>query len=213
MPPKTILLVDDHDLMRGGIENMLSGHSSWRVCGEARNGEQAIEKHRELKPDVVIMDYSMPIMDGITAARAIRQADPVSKIVILSVDWSDAILREALISGINAFVCKTDPGSELLGALVAVTNDSSYFSPQIMDRVLAMSEQGSTAAGPKQLTTRETEIVRLIADGQSSCEVAASLNIATKTAETHRTNILRKLSIHNTADLVRFAIRNRIIAP
>ncbi len=189
-----ILLADDHEIVRRGLCALLQKHDGWEVCGEASDGREALELARRLKPDVVILDIGMPNLNGLATTRQMLQLDPNFKIIVLTITDSDQVIREAL-------------------------NESKrmFFTPRVNDLVLAgFLEKGHAISRSEPpnlptLTTREREITQLLAEGKSSKEVASLLNLSTKTVETHRSNIMRKLSLHSIRDLVVYAIKNNII--
>ena len=195
-----ILIADDHDLMRRGVKALLQSHAGWEVCGEAHTGREAVAKSEELKPDVVILDISMPELNGVEAARRIRKASPNAEVLILSVHYSDQLIREILDAGVRGYMVKSDSDRDLLIAVETLASHKPFFTPRATEVIL-------------RLTSREREIVQLLAEGKSSKEVASSLCISVKTAETHRANIMRKLQLHTVSELVRYAVRNQIIEP
>jgi DNA-binding NarL/FixJ family response regulator len=211
-----ILIADDHDLMRRGVRSLLQSHPGWEICGEAHTGREAVSKAEELKPDVVILDISMPDLNGVEAARRIRTATPSSEILILSVHYSDQLIRDILEAGVRGYLIKSDSDRDLITAVETLANHKPFFTPRATEVILGnFSTTGTRAEIPgtlrERLTSREREIVQLLAEGKSSKEVASSLCISVKTAETHRANIMRKLQLHTVTELVRYAVRNQII--
>jgi DNA-binding NarL/FixJ family response regulator len=211
-----ILVVDDHDVVRRGLKSVLEAHQGWQVCAEAANGRTAVTQAEALKPDVVVMDISMPDMNGLEAARQIKKICPKAEIVILSVHFSDQLVRDIVDAGAKSYILKSDAERDLVVAVEAVANHRSYFTTQVSEMVMDGFRRRDTAPSPQtlkreRLTSREREIVQLLAEGRSSKQVATTLGISTKTAETHRANIMRKLEIHSVSDLVRYAVRNQII--
>jgi DNA-binding NarL/FixJ family response regulator len=211
-----ILVVDDHDVVRRGLKSVLEAHQGWQVCAEANNGRTAVTQAEQLKPDVVVMDISMPDMNGLEAARQIKKIHPKAEIVILSVHFSDQLVRDIVDAGAKSYILKSDAERDLVIAVEAVANHRSYFTTQVSEMVMDGFRRRDTAPSPQtlkreRLTSREREIVQLLAEGSSSKQVATTLGISTKTAETHRANIMRKLEIHSVSDLVRYAVRNQII--
>jgi len=211
-----ILVVDDHDVVRRGLRSVLEAHQGWEVCAEAANGRTAVAQAEQLKPDVVVMDISMPDMNGLEAARQIKKIHPKAEIVILSVHFSDQLVRDIVDAGAKSYILKSDAERDLVIAVEAVANHRSYFTTQVSEMVMDGFRRRDTAPSPQvlkreRLTSREREIVQLLAEGRSSKQVATTLGISTKTAETHRANIMRKLEIHSVSDLVRYAVRNQII--
>ncbi|HTW23914.1 MAG TPA: response regulator transcription factor [Candidatus Baltobacteraceae bacterium] len=213
-----ILIVDDHDLMRRGIKALLTSHAGWEVVGEAHTGREAVTKAEELKPDVVILDISMPDLNGIEAARRIRKSSPNTEVLILSVHYSDQLIRDILEAGVRGYIVKSDSDRDLIIAVETLANHKPFFTPRATEVILsnfngARPGNDLPESVRDRLTSREREIVQLLAEGKSSKEVASSLCISVKTAETHRANIMRKLQLHTVTDLVRYAVRNQIIEP
>ena len=213
-----ILIADDHDLMRRGVKALLQSRAGWEVCGEAHTGREAVAKAEELKPDVVILDISMPDLNGVDAAKRIRKASPDTEVLILSVHYSDQLIRDILEAGVRGYIVKSDSDRDLVIAVETLANHKPFFTPRATEVMLTNFNEGKTKADLPEtmrdrLTSREREIVQLLAEGKSSKEVASSLNISVKTAETHRANIMRKLQLHTVSELVRYAVRNQIIEP
>ena len=211
-----ILIVDDHDLMRRGIKALLQSHAGWEVVGEAHTGREAVAKAEELKPDVAILDISMPDLNGIEAARRIRKSAPNTEVLILSVHYSDQLIRDILEAGVRGYIVKSDSDRDLVIAVETLANHKPFFTPRATEVILsnfngARPGNDLPESVRDRLTSREREIVQLLAEGKSSKEVASSLGISVKTAETHRANIMRKLQLHTVTDLVRYAVRNQII--
>jgi DNA-binding NarL/FixJ family response regulator len=212
-----ILIADDHELVRRGLVALLQSHEGWEICAEAKDGREAVEKARQLKPDVVILDVGMPNLNGLAATRQLMQQDSDTKVIVLTITDSDQVIREALDAGARGFVLKSDAARDLVTAVEAVQRNRMFFTPRVNDMVLAgfldRRENGAATESPKlpKLTPREREVIQLLAEGKSSKEVASLLNLSTKTAETHRSNIMRKLGIHSIRDLVVYAVKNDII--
>src|ERR1700729_330644 len=212
-----ILLADDHEIVRRGLCALLQKHEGWEVCGEASDGREAVEMAKQLKPDVVIVDIGMPHLNGLDTTRQLLQHDPQFKVIVLTITDSDQIIREALDAGARGFVLKSDAARDLVSAVEALQRKRIVFPPRVNDLVLAgFLEKGHAASRNEPpnlptLTAREREVTQLLAEGKSSKEVATVLNLSTKTVETHRSNIMRKLSLHSIRDLVVYAIKNNII--
>jgi DNA-binding NarL/FixJ family response regulator len=211
------LIADDHEVVRRGLASLLQSHEGWEVCGEAKDGRQAVEMARQLKPDVVILDVGMPILNGLAATRQLAQQNPQQKTIVLTITDSDQVIREALDAGARGFVWTSDAARDLVSAVEAVRDNRMFFTSRVNDMVLAgfldkgiNTSRDETPRLPK-LTRREFEVIQLLAEGKSSKEVASLLNLSTKTAETHRSNIMRKLDIHSIRDLVVYAVKNDII--
>jgi DNA-binding NarL/FixJ family response regulator len=212
-----ILIADDHEVIRRGLSTLLQAHDGWEICGEAKDGREAVEMAKQLKPDVVIVDIGMPNLNGLAATRQLAQQNPQQKIIVLTITDSDQVIREALDAGARGFVLKSDAARDLVSAVEALQRDRMFFTPRVNDMVLAgFLDKGINGSGEEipqlpKLTPREREVIQLLAEGKSSKEVACLLNLSTKTAETHRSNIMRKLDIHSIRDLVVYAVKNDII--
>jgi DNA-binding NarL/FixJ family response regulator len=212
-----ILLADDHEIVRRGLRSLLEKHDGWEVCGEASDGRETVDKAIQLKPDVVIVDIGMPKLNGLDTTRQLLQHDPQFKVIVLTITDSDQVIREALNAGARGFVLKSDAARDLVSAVEALQNKRMFFTPRVNDLVLAgFLEKGSPVSRREApelptLTAREREITQLLAEGNSSKEVAVLLNLSTKTVETHRSNIMRKLSFHSIRDLVVYAIKNNLM--
>ncbi len=212
-----ILIADDHEVVRRGLATLLQSHDGWEICGEATDGRDAVAKATQLKPDVVVLDVGMPGLNGLAATRQLIQQDPHSKVIVLTITDSDQVIREALDAGARGFVLKSDASRDLVAAVEAVEHNRMFFTPRVNDMVLAgyLGRRHGSASDsmPRlpELTPREREVIQLLAEGKSSKEVASLLNLSTKTAETHRSNIMRKLGFHSIRDLVVYAIKNNII--
>jgi len=212
-----ILIADDHELARKGIRSLLENRPGWDVCGEAKDGREAVERAADLKPDIVLLDIGMPNLNGLEAARQILSASPNIAILILTMHDSDQTIREVLRAGARGFLLKSDAGTDLMEAVEALQTQRTYFNNRVSQMVLdgyldreVPDRRGSDTANDV-LTTREREVIQLLAEGKTSKEVAVTLNLSVKTAETHRTNLMRKLGLHSVADLTRYAVRNGIV--
>jgi DNA-binding NarL/FixJ family response regulator len=187
-----ILVADDHEVVRRGIRALLEGHPGWEVCGEAVDGRDAVDKARDLNPDLALLDIGMPNLNGLDAARQILKSAPRTRVLIL----------------------KSDAARDLVAAVEALQRRTTFFTSDVATIVLEgyLTRSLSPEKPVKnRLTAREREVVQLLAEGKSSKEVAVALNLSVKTAETHRTNVMRKLDLHSVADLVRYAVRNNIV--
>lgn len=211
-----ILVADDHDIMRRGLRSLLTAKPGWEVCAEAKTGREAVALAEQHKPEVVVMDISMPELNGLEAARRIRKSLPKTEIVILTLHFSDQLVHDIVEAGARAYIMKSDADRDLVTAVEAISNHRSFFTPRAAEMLLnGFRKQNNVGEGPTEfrsrLTSREREIVQLLAEGKSSKEVAVSLGISVKTAETHRANIMRKLELHSVSELVRYAVKNQII--
>jgi two-component system nitrate/nitrite response regulator NarL len=212
-----ILIADDHEVVRDGLKNILLSMSGVAISGEASNGEEAIKLYNSLQPDLVIMDISMPIMNGIDATRIIKENDPNAKILVLTMHDNQEYLNQIIRSGAKGFVLKNTDKEELIDAVKSVSSGENFFSKDIskliIDNYIRSAKDTEKTEGYKEvpLTKREIEILKHIAEGRSNQEIANHLYISYNTVDTHRKNIMHKLSIKNTAGLVRYAIEKGLI--
>lgn len=205
-----ILLADDHPLVREGISAVLISHPRWEVCGEALDGRQAVQMTRELKPDIVILDLAMPILNGLDATRQILAENQDQKVLILTMSDSEQLIREVLAAGARGFVLKSDASKDLVAGLEALERNRTFFTSRVQN-VLDNYFSPSDTANLPTLTNREKEVLQLIAEGKTTKEVASILGCSVKTAETHRSNFMRKLHLHSVSEVVLYAVRNFII--
>ncbi len=213
-----ILIADDHDVVREGTRAVIERQPGWEVCGVAATGREAVAQASALKPDIVVMDMTMPELNGLDAARQIKRRLPETEILIFTAHQTDELIREVFEAGAKSFIFKSDAQRFLVEAIQSLSQHKPFFTDKvsevlfagILDRSGAKSQAGKTS---KRLTAREREIVQLVAEGKSNKEAAEVLGISVRTAETHRASILRKLGLDSVADLVRYAIRNKIIEP
>jgi two-component system response regulator NreC len=211
-----ILLGDDHALLRSGLKKILQEHDAWEVVGEAGDGRAAVQMAGELQPNVAILDIGMPLLNGIEATRQIVRRLPDAKVLIVSMHASEAYIVQALQAGAKGYLLKDSADAELVRAVEAVANSRSYFSPAVSkvlldDYVRRLTEKGMVDRYDS-LSEREREVFQLIAEGHSNKEIAAMLSVSPATVETHRAHILEKLDVHNTAELVLYAVRRGVIA-
>jgi DNA-binding NarL/FixJ family response regulator len=215
-----ILVADDHEVARRGIRSVLESHPGWEVCAEAKDGREAVELATSTKPDLVLLDIGMPNLNGLEAARQILATRPNVAILILTMHDSDNVIREVLRAGARGFLLKSDAGRDLVAAVEALDSQKTFFTPRVSQMVLdgflnreKKRSEIEDVANPSGdlLTAREREVIQLLAEGRTSKEVAVTLNLSVKTAETHRTNLMRKLGLHSVADLTRYAVRNGIV--
>jgi DNA-binding NarL/FixJ family response regulator len=215
-----ILIADDHEVARRGIRALLENHPGWEVCGEAKDGRETVELASSLNPDIVLLDIAMPNLNGLEAARQILAASPEVAILILTMHDSDQVVREVLRAGARGFLLKSDAGRDLVAAVEALQLQRTFFTTRVSQMVLdgfldrdnrSAEDDHSQDYSDDVLTGREREVIQLLAEGKTSKEVAVTLNLSVKTAETHRTNLMRKLGLHSVADLTRYAVRNGIV--
>jgi DNA-binding NarL/FixJ family response regulator len=209
-----ILIADDHALFRRGVAAELSQVPDWVVVAEATNGKDAVALAAELKPDIVVLDLTMPELNGLEAARRIIAAEPAARILILTAHESEQLVREVLSAGAKGYVLKSDAGRTLVEALQALLDGRPFFTSNVARMVVdGFLRKEVREVSAELLSAREREIVQLLAEGNSNKDIARVLNISVKTAETHRSNVMRKLGFSSLAELVRYAIRNNIIEP
>ena len=219
MAPFRIVLADDHEVVRAGLRALLEEQQGWEVVAEAVDGREAVEKATKLKPDVVVIDIAMPSLNGLEAVRQIVKAVPHCRVLVLTMYDSDPLIQQVLQAGARGYLLKSDAGRDLVSAIDALRRNKTFFTPKVSQMVLEgyldkspKEKEPDAVAESLRLTSRQREIVQLLAEGKSSKEVAAVLGLSVKTAETHRANIMRKLDCHSVTELVRYAIRNHIIA-
>jgi DNA-binding NarL/FixJ family response regulator len=211
-----ILVADDHDIVRRGLKELLEEHPGWTVCAEAANGRQAVALALEHRPRVAVIDLAMPELNGLEATRRIRQAVPDTEVLIFTMHESDELVRNVLAAGARGYLLKSDAARQLVPAVEALSHRKPFFAGPISERLLEgylKTERSPASGSPERLTAREREVVQLLAEGNSNKDIARSLDLSVKTVETHRAAIMRKLSLHSLADLVRYAVRNQMIAP
>lgn len=211
-----ILLADDHELVRRGIRGLLRARRGWRVIAEAANGREAVEKANKVKPDVAVVDVSMPELDGLQATRQIREASPTTEVVVLTMHESDQMVRRVLDAGALGYVLKSDLAANLVKAVKHVSAGKLFLTPRVSDIVVKGFLKNGNRADPAvrpqaRPTLREAEIIRLLAEGKANKVIAADLGISIRTVETHRAKIMQKLGLHSVAELVHYAIRQKIV--
>jgi len=212
-----ILVADDHELVRRGIQELLRARGGWKVVAEAVNGLEAVEKASELKPDVAILDISMPDLDGLQATRQIRETAPGTSVVVLTMHESDQMVRRVLDAGALGYVLKSDLAKHLVKAVKNVSAGKLFLTPRVSDIVLkgflkTGNQPGPTENSRPRPTPREVEIIRLLAEGKANKEIGAELGITTRTVETHRARIMLKLGLHSLTELIHYAIRHEIFS-
>src|ERR1700674_93093 len=210
-----ILVADDHELVRRGIRELLRARRGWTVVGEAANGREAVEKAMELKPDVAIVDISMPDLDGLQVTRQIREAAPTTKVVVLTMHESDQMVRRVLEAGALGYVLKSDLAAHLVKAVKDVTAGKLFLTPRVSDIVLKgflkiRNQRDPLENSQARPTPREVEIIRLLAEGKPNKKIADELGITCRTVETHRAKIMLKLGLHSLTELIHYAIRYKI---
>ena len=213
-----ILIADDHDIVRRGLRALLDSQPGWTIVAEATQGREAVKQAKRLKPDIAILDISMPGLNGLEAARQILKASPRTEVLILTVRESEQVVREVLEAGVRGYVLKSDAGPTLVAAVEALSQHQPFFTSRVAALLLATYLHQGTPALPEgpprsPLSSREREILQLLAEGESNKKIAQALHLSVKTVETHRANIMKKLDLHSLGDLIRYAIRNNLIEP
>lgn len=210
-------MVDDHQVVRRGVAGVIAdANSGWEVCGEASTGREAVAAAASLRPDIVVMDLSMPDMNGLEATREILKNNPGIEVLILSMHESEQMVHDVLGAGARGYILKRDAGNDLITALEALRQHKLFFTSRVSEVVLGGYLGRTAAEAPAQgassrLSPRERQIVKLVAESKSNKEVANILQISVKTVESHRANIMEKLGLHSVTELVRYAIRNNIV--
>lgn len=211
-----ILIADDHEIVRAGVRNLIES-GGYACCGEASDGREAVKLAEQLQPDVAVLDVTMPELNGIEAARQVLKLCPKTKVLVFTVHDAEQVVVEIFRTGAHGYVLKSDAGNQLLAAIECVLGGRHYFSTQVSEVIFDSMRGEQLPHAPRDSeekpTTREREIIQLLAEGHSNKEVATKLGISVKTVETHRASIMRKLGLHSIGELVRYAIRNHIIQP
>ncbi len=214
MAPLRILVADDHQVVRTGLRTLLESKAGWQVCAEAANGRDAVVKAGELHPDVAVLDIGMPLLNGVEATRQIRKVSPRTEILILSMHDSEHMIQGVLDAGARGYILKDDADRNLLAAVESLRRHKPYLSSRVSVTAASAQPGADGIERPaRRLTPREREIVQLLAEGKSNKEIATYLKISVKTAETHRANIMLKMNFHSVTELVRYAVKNKIIQP
>ena len=208
--PLRILLVDDHNVVRRGLKAILQTRRGWKVCGEAADGRDACRKAARLKPDVAIVDIGMPGLNGVETTRMILGVSPETQVLILSAHESETLALRAHHAGALGYLTKDNADEDLLAAVHAVSRHRPYFTSLVRQAIAREQRRPRRKRSRGVLTPREREVIQLLAEGRTNKEVAHTLHVTVKTAETHRSNIMMKLDLHSLAELVHYAIRNEI---
>jgi len=212
-----LLIADDHELVRHGIRGVLRAERSWAVVGEAENGQEAVQKVLSLRPDLVVLDMTMPVLDGLEATRQIRDRLPDAKVLILTMHESSQMIRRVIEAGARGYVLKSELAKQLVKAVKAVLRGKLSLSPKASELVLSgflLAPENSKQVDRQEArpTTREVEILRLLARGKSNKEISVELGITVRTVETHRAKIMSKLGLHSVVELVHYATQHGIVS-
>jgi DNA-binding NarL/FixJ family response regulator len=211
--PLRILIVDDHAVVRRGVRSLLESQPGWEIAAEATTGREAIDLARQLQPDIVVMDLSLPELNGLDATRQILKESPRSEVLVLTMHHSEELARNVLQAGARGYVLKSDADQNLIAAVESLRRHEPFLTSRVTEFVLGdyirrVDDEGGSHA---VVTPREREIIQLLAEGRSNKETASQLGVSVKTVEAHRANIMRKLRLNSVSDLVRYAIRNKIV--
>ncbi len=210
--PYTILIADDHDIIREGLKNILKEQPEYEVVGEAKDGEEALEKVTELKPDILLLDITMPKKSGLEILEQVQRASRDTKILVISVHKADAYVMRALKAGVKGYLTKENAADDLLPALRKISAGQAYLGSEISTYLLEKaSRKPGDSSREEVLSDREVDVMRLVAEGKTAKEIADSLFISPRTVENYKNNILKKLGLHRTSDLIKYAIKNKIV--
>ena len=212
-PIRRIIIVDDHEAIRRGVRQIVETKPYYQVVGETGDGRSALEMAKDVRPDIAIIDYSIPELNGLDLSHALKRQNPKIEILLYTMHDREEIVMDVLRAGVRGFVLKSDTEKHLLAALDALAIHRPYFSGAISETLLGQFLESKTTEMASSLTHREREIVQQVAEGRINKEIAARLSISIKTVETHRASAMRKLKLNTTADLVRYAVRNQLIQP
>ena len=209
--PVRILIADDHEIVREGLRAMIQRQPGWEVCGDVSTGREVVAEAPALNPDIIVMDIGMPELNGLDATRQIKRVLPNTEVLIFTANETEEIVRTVFKAGAKAYLLKSDANQHLIPAIEALCKHRTYFSSKVSELVFAGYLKGDARTEDQSLTVREREMVQLVAEGNTSKDIAQVLGISVKTVETHRAAVMRKLKLNSVADLVRYAIRNGII--
>ena len=217
MTPLRILIVDDHAVVRRGVRSLLESQPGWEISGEATTGREAVDMAKRLRPDVVVMDLSLPELNGLDATRQILKDSPRTEILVLTMHHSEELARDVLQAGARGYVLKSDADRSMIAAIESLRQHKLFLTSAVtefvLDEYVRRADRDDADVGLPAVTPREREIIQLLAEGKSNKEAASTLGISVKTIEAHRANIMRKLRLRSVSDLVRYAIRNKIVQP
>jgi len=208
-----LLVADDHAIVRRGLQALLEAQVGWQVCGVADNGQAAVDLATEHRPDVVILDYSLPGLNGLEATRHIRLASPGSEVLIYTMHNNEDLIRDVLRAGARGYLLKAEDDAEVVRAVQALLRKQPYFSPQVAETLLDTFLSGGKVVASQTLSSREREVIQLVAEGKSNRDIAERWKVSVKTVESHRTAAMRKLNLRSGVELALYAVRNKLIEP
>jgi DNA-binding NarL/FixJ family response regulator len=211
MPKLRILIVDDHEVVRKGVRSLVESRAEWQVSGEAETAAEGIRKSKQLKPDIVVLDLGLPDLNGLETIAKLRSVHPKGQILILTMQDSGEAATKALAAGASSYVLKADAASDLVAGLKAIAQHRRFLSPRVSELIAGTLANRSERPGIEVLTARQRETLKLLAEGQNSKEIAATLGISSKTADAHRAQIMQKLAFRSLSDLIFFAVREGIV--
>ncbi len=206
-----VMLVDDHEVVRQGVRSLIESVSDWTLCAEASSGEEALKLAPEAKPDIVVVDVSMPNVSGLDLILQLKRIAPKVEILVLTMHDSERIVAQALRAGARGYLLKSDGGEKLIEAITALSRHQTFFSPSVSETLLQVYLNSDTSQEHEQLTPRERQIVKLVAEGNSNKRIALILKVSIKTVETHRSAAMRKIGAKSSADLALYAARNELV--
>jgi DNA-binding NarL/FixJ family response regulator len=210
---KRIVIADDHEIVRCGLRAIIEGNSDWTVSGEATNGEQAVAMALETRPDIAIVDYSMPLINGLEVSRRLKTLRLRTEVLLLTMYDNEELQTEAIMAGVRGFLFKSDARKHLVAAVEALLDGNPYFTSILLERLLHDYQASKRSKPDMLLTSREQSVVQFIAEGHTNRSISTVLKLSVKTVETHRASAMRKLGLSSIADLVRYAIRKKMVEP
>jgi DNA-binding NarL/FixJ family response regulator len=208
-----LLVADDHAIVRRGLQALLEAEAGWQICATAENGQVAVELATQYRPDVAILDYSLPGLNGLEATRHIRRASPGTEVLIYTMHNNEDVIRDVLRAGARGYLLKTEDDAEIVRAVQALLRKKPYFSPQVAETLLDTFLSGGKVVTSQTLSAREREVIQLVAEGQSNRDIAERWKVSIKTVESHRTAAMRKLNLRSGVELALYAVRNKLIEP
>lgn len=208
-----LLVADDHAIVRRGLQALLEVQAGWQVCATAENGQAAVDLAAQHRPDVAILDYSLPGLNGLEATRHIRLTNPSTEVLIYTMHNNEDVISDVLRAGARGYLLKTEDDAEVVRAVQALLRKQPYFSPQVSETLLDTFLSGGKIVTSQTLTSREREVIQLVAEGKSNRDIAERWKVSIKTVESHRTAAMRKLNLRSGVELALYAVRNKLIEP